>query len=563
MQVEIVIATYPGGERYLQETVDSFVEQGVQPSIVNDNRSTDEKWNEAIDECESDYLCLAHHDDAYLPNYLEEMTGFLDAHPECIAAFCLDYLIDESGKRIGQTPDTPDPLDTYTFADIFSRMTRAGNILRCETVVLRKSMLKGLRYPDRSLCGSAHDTQFWFMLLDRAPIGIVQKRLVKYRIHPESDTQKNVVGKSDIGHLKALEFAANLRPLDVDFSAHIFIAKGLKQAEEQIEVARIRARSAEGNCEFLVSHEPPDNAGTGVVVAERARRLNRSPDGRTRYYVYPKNGGDAEVRWQAGVPVIECSSNAFADIVARFKPELIEYHHLLRWPFDILRAPCPRKELFLHDSFLWCAAYHSFNVRTGEVCNSPSPEKCLACVGITPEQYKDKRQAVADGLKQMGRIVANSSYTAEYFAKNYGLSCEVVHPHGPELERARASKRVGYFGGFLPVKGVQVLLKAMRVLPDIQLLMFCDVPAEWLDGRRLVGYPNVVVMGRYSRTDLPGLVLLVDIGVVPSINESFGLVKRELEELCLPVISTNTGGLDGAVPPGDACALAEAIRAAL
>src|SRR3990172_10098382 len=137
---------------------------------------------------------------------------------------------------------------------------------------------------------------------------------------------------------------------------------------------------------------------------------------------------------------------------------------------------------------------------------------------------------------------------------------EVIEPEVPELPIYRKRLRIGYFGGFYPVKGVQVLLDAMQKVRWGQLLMFCDVPADFLKGRQLYGHDNVVVFGSYHRGNLPLLLNLVDVVVVPSINESFGLVRREVEMLGVPCIATDTGGLGGTVPPGDAEALARAIQ---
>ena len=79
-------------------------------------------------------------------------------------------------------------------------------------------------------------------------------------------------------------------------------------------------------------------------------------------------------------------------------------------------------------------------------------------------------------------------------------------------------------------------------------------------GRQLYGHPNVLVMGAYTRSDLHLLVHLVDAVVAPSLFESFGLVKREIESLGVKVIATRTGGMDGDVPPDDVQALVEAIN---
>jgi glycosyltransferase involved in cell wall biosynthesis len=67
-------------------------------------------------------------------------------------------------------------------------------------------------------------------------------------------------------------------------------------------------------------------------------------------------------------------------------------------------------------------------------------------------------------------------------------------------------------------------------------------------------------MGAYSRSDLHLLVHLVDLVVVPSVFESYGLVKKEIESLGVPVISTATGGMAGEVQPGDVQALVEKIK---
>lgn len=561
--VEAWVATYPGGERFLHETVESLREQGIEPKVSNDDRPVYEKWNEAIEVCTSDYLALPHHDDVYLPNWSAEMSRYLDTHQDVVAAFCLDYLVDEKGKRIGQTYPAWQDKDSYTFADLFDITMKHGNALRCETVMFNRKLLGDMRYPDNSLCGTANDTQFWFELAAKHPIGIVMKPLVKYRVHPDSDTQKNVVGGNrGIDHTKAMAYASKLRPQDVEFTHVMALAKALEQHAEMSEANRVRTRQGNG-AEFLVCHEPPDAAGTGVVVAHRVRTLNKNDDGLIRYYVYPVQGTEIAIVWERGVPVIKCPPEAFGDIFDKFKPSRIEYHHLLRWPLDILNAPCDRKELWLHDSFLWCARYHNVN-KDGVVCNEPEPKKCAECSGDNIEFLEKKKAFLAEAIPKLHRFVANSQYTADYAKTHLGITCETVAPIGAPLTPRTRKKRVGYFGGFGVVKGTPVLLKAWRMLRgEAQLLMFCDVPAEWKNGRKLVGFDDVLVMGSYHRGDLPDLCNLVDLAVVPSINESYGLIARELRSLGTSVIATRTGGLDGAVAPGDAEALAEAIRDAL
>jgi glycogen synthase len=66
-------------------------------------------------------------------------------------------------------------------------------------------------------------------------------------------------------------------------------------------------------------------------------------------------------------------------------------------------------------------------------------------------------------------------------------------------------------------------------------------------------------MGAYARTDLHLLVHLVDLVVVPSLFESLGLVKKEIESLGVPCIATNTGGMEGTIEAGNVQKLVEAM----
>ena len=51
---KVVLATFPGREKYMEESVESLRAQGVEPVIVGDTRWGPDKWNEALDNCETD-----------------------------------------------------------------------------------------------------------------------------------------------------------------------------------------------------------------------------------------------------------------------------------------------------------------------------------------------------------------------------------------------------------------------------------------------------------------------------------------------------------------------------
>jgi glycosyltransferase involved in cell wall biosynthesis len=151
-----------------------------------------------------------------------------------------------------------------------------------------------------------------------------------------------------------------------------------------------------------------------------------------------------------------------------------------------------------------------------------------------------------------------------------------------DAERAAARDGMGASnGGFLalfvgrlvPEKGIDVLLQAWRQasLPAGSSLAFAGAGPLTPSG------PNVRVLGRIARNDLPPVYSAADVLVLPSVptatfREPWGLVSNEAMHQGTPVIASDAvgavaGGLvvDGqtgmVVPAGDAPALAARLTA--
>lgn len=117
-----------------------------------------------------------------------------------------------------------------------------------------------------------------------------------------------------------------------------------------------------------------------------------------------------------------------------------------------------------------------------------------------------------------------------------------------------------------PGKGIEVLLDAIPRVPDTVFLIVGDGPKreEWqaasrTDRVRWAGY----------RTDVNEILAGCDVFVHPSLDDAFPTVLLEAMAAGLPVVASRVGGIpeivvDGVtgtlVPPGDAQALADAIR---
>jgi glycosyltransferase involved in cell wall biosynthesis len=121
-------------------------------------------------------------------------------------------------------------------------------------------------------------------------------------------------------------------------------------------------------------------------------------------------------------------------------------------------------------------------------------------------------------------------------------------------------------------KGHAVLLDAIARLADVRLRVLCaggGSRAAALAARRdALGLGDrVVFLGPLD--DVAGLLAAADVAVMPSLHEGLGVAALEAMAAGVPVVASRVGGLpelvgaDAAgvlVPPGDAAALAAALR---
>lgn len=143
--------------------------------------------------------------------------------------------------------------------------------------------------------------------------------------------------------------------------------------------------------------------------------------------------------------------------------------------------------------------------------------------------------------------------------------------------------RVGYAGQWGAFKGVEVLLEAWktvcREIPDAELWL-AGGPRLWKAGEQTPGASqvsesvqsldnkNVKVVGSLPRHEMPGFWNSVNVAVVPSLREAFGLVALEALSCGVPVVASRAGGLPEIVaeeecgllmPPGNSQELAQAL----
>jgi len=178
-------------------------------------------------------------------------------------------------------------------------------------------------------------------------------------------------------------------------------------------------------------------------------------------------------------------------------------------------------------------------------------------------------------------VVANSSETAAH-VERLGATAQVVSP-GVDMDifrsaraadRAVQRKRLGLPSGPLAIfvgavaydKGADLFAEAIELAPRWRAVILGDGP---LARDLAAAHPRISVHPSVPPEEVPAWLQAVDIVVVPSRREGFGLVAVEALACATPVIAASTGGLretvhDGEngllVPPGDAEALAGALK---
>jgi glycosyltransferase involved in cell wall biosynthesis len=203
-------------------------------------------------------------------------------------------------------------------------------------------------------------------------------------------------------------------------------------------------------------------------------------------------------------------------------------------------------------------------------------------------------QLETDLMTQSSAVRANSEAiiteieAAYHFAFDRTKTRVVPHGMAPRERRVRdsgdAAVEILFVGRLERRKGIDVLLAAipqvMETAPQVRFRIIGDDSLPGPDGQPYRAafsaqysdrqwFRNVVFEGRVSDAVLDDAYARCDMFVAPSRFESFGLVFLEAMREGKPVIGCRAGGMPEVVqndvngllvPPGDAAALAQAIR---
>jgi glycosyltransferase involved in cell wall biosynthesis len=153
-----------------------------------------------------------------------------------------------------------------------------------------------------------------------------------------------------------------------------------------------------------------------------------------------------------------------------------------------------------------------------------------------------------------------------------GVDLDLFHPGEPAAKPA-ARPRILSIGRLVPRKGVGTLIRALREVPDAELIIAGGSAGDEEAVRlaRIAGdcelSDRVRLIGSVARADVPALMRSADVVVTVPWYEPFGMVPVEAMACGVPVIASAVGGhLDTVagcgvlVPPRRPHVLASALR---
>ncbi|TNC07795.1 glycosyltransferase family 4 protein [Methylobacterium terricola] len=204
--------------------------------------------------------------------------------------------------------------------------------------------------------------------------------------------------------------------------------------------------------------------------------------------------------------------------------------------------------------------------------------------GLAPERAEALVVGERAALALADRIVATSRYTARLLGAEFGVAPERIAVAEPgTAPAARVMPRPGppvrllTVGAVTPRKGTDILVRALAELtdldwsltvagsldraPDCSAALRAGLAAQSLTDR-------ITLAGAVTPETLDRLYAAADLAVSASLFEGYGMALAEALARGLPLVATTGGaaaetvpaGAGLAVPPGDAPALAAALR---
>lgn len=266
------------------------------------------------------------------------------------------------------------------------------------------------------------------------------------------------------------------------------------------------------------------------------------------------------------------------------RPDIVHIHNIHPWFSTSIFAVCARHHVpavyHCHNHQFSCPT--TFQFRQGEPCFKCAAGNTVWCAIHNCQGTRSGSIAYAvrgaltrrtTAYRDLAGILVPSRMLREQLV-SLGFTARRVHvlPNPvmipPAFNHAPVTSHAAYIGRLSAEKGVEILLRAARLTPEIPVCVAGSGPEE--SNLRRLAPSHVRFLGYLGPADRDHFYREARFGVVPSLwHEPFGLAAAEPMAYGIPVIASNRGGLPEIVhdqesgilvPPGDPQALADAMR---
>lgn len=264
---------------------------------------------------------------------------------------------------------------------------------------------------------------------------------------------------------------------------------------------------------------------------------------------------------------------SFRDMMRTFQPHVVHIGHLshLSTNIPVIASEEFGTPVFFTAHDFWMGCYRGQLVdHARTICEGPSVERCTVCAKHTYKEWM-RREEIERYFAHIERVMRSidlylaPSRTLQRFligrgvpAVNivyspYGFNRQIAcrRPHTDTIKRGTI--RFGFMGRILPVKGVDLLIRAFRqVRGEAELSIFGNAGNHELyleEYRR--GDARITFRGSFDNSHLSDVLGGMDVLVVPSVwLENAPLVIQEAHLAGIPVITSNAGGMAELVRDG-------------
>jgi len=249
------------------------------------------------------------------------------------------------------------------------------------------------------------------------------------------------------------------------------------------------------------------------------------------------------------------------EIVELYEPDVVQAHSIqtlgCSW-FEMIRDKGIPLSIFLHDCW-WLCEQQFMITRDNRYCfqKKIDRKRCRYCVD-DPTNFLSRAEYVKKQLLSADQLLAPSEFQRSLYLAN-GVDADKcfvnkngINPPSATYRKLKNKGRVifGFLGGPGPIKGAELIVKALNDLPDQTnyTLLIVDAAQNagttWRDDQfwRIPG--NLTFVPPFDQESMDEFYGSIDVLLFPSQwKESFGLTVREALVRDVWIISTEAGGV--------------------